>query len=153
MLFDHYRLTRGSHGSRRARAGRTDAWKHADGQWQHLNAKRSQLLHATLPWVIQAGRVDSRPLPRPAIFDCASKQCQAVTRPASILGHRTNTSQITTTAGVLLCPVREQQLALFFLCCPVHKWGQLSSDSLDECQNHTAMTLKLACRQFATELD
>ncbi len=139
LLFDHYRLARGSHGPRRARAGRTDAWKHADGQWQLLTAKRSQLLQATLPWVIQAGRVDSRPLPRPAMLDCASKQFQAVTRPASILGRRTDISQITTSAGVLLRPLCEQERALPFVRCFAYKWGRLRSDSLEECQNHTAM--------------
>ncbi len=141
LLFDHYRLTRGSHGSRRARAGRTDAWKQDDSQWQLLTAKRSQLLHAkqnTLPWVIQAGRVDSRPLPRPAMLECASNECQASTCPASNLGRRT-VLQITTSAGGLLRPLCEQERALPFVRCFAHKWGRLSSDSLEECQNLTAV--------------
>jgi len=82
LLSDHYRLTRGSHGSRRARAGHTDAWKHAD-LVAALDCKAQSApacSQNTLPWVIQAGRVDSRPLPRPAMPECASSQCSHTSR-------------------------------------------------------------------------
>jgi len=46
----------------------------------------------------------------------------------------------------------DQQRALPFVRCRVQNWGQLSYDNLEECQNHTAMKLKVACCQFATEL-
>ena len=156
MLFDHYRLTRGSHGSRRARAGRTDAWKHADGQWQHLNAKRSQLLHATKILYLGSSKpAEWTPGPSlglPSLIVRPSNVRQSlVPLQFSDAEQIPRRSQLQQESFCVLCA--SNNLLCFFYVVPYTNGANSVPTVWMSAKTILQMTRKLACRQFATELD